>query len=162
MLHYHVSDKDLGDKFEFTPRFPSTANPAECSKTKRVCFAPTVWQCMIGICGTSAVSDIIQQFLYTAVEKGTQPAVYETRRVLVKPPKIVSDYKVTGEMWSTVPITCKRRGYIDLMHLLKRGEIRITKTPNVVISKEFYAGWKAAIKHADVNWKTDPPDQVKG
>lgn len=157
MTHYHLSAVDHGEKFEFTPKIPHTANPSECQKTARVCFAPSVWQCMIGVCGTSHLQSIIHEFLYVAVKKGKQPVVYETKRKLTKPPKLVSDYKVTGEMWATSPITCRRKGYVDLKYLMKHGEIRITKTPDVKFSEDFYEGWKAASLLYDVDWKKNPP-----
>lgn len=156
MVHYHLSRIDHGDKFEFTPKLPGSANPKECKQTKRVCFSPTLWQCMIGVCGTPNLAGIIEEFLLVAEKYGTQPVVYETRRKLFAP-KTVSDYAVTGEVWALEPITCRRKGYVDLMYLILHGKVKLRKEPTIVINKDFYAGWKAGWETSSVNWKATPP-----
>lgn len=156
-MHYHISAKDHGAKFEFTPKVPATAGPRECQVTERVCFSPTVWQCLIGVCGTSKFIAIAYELLYVALRDGTQPVVYQTRAKLTPPPKLVTDFKVTGEMWSLKPITCYRRGYVDLLHLITQRKIKIVQTQDAAISKDFYAGWEAARIGDGLDWKVKPP-----
>ena len=155
-MHYHVSPKDFGETVTFNPRVPPTANSAEC-ETPRVCFAPTIWQCLMAIEGTSSAYTAIGDCVYQAAHKGTNPTVYGTRARLTPPPKLVSDFARTGEMWSLKPIKLRRLGYLDVAQLVK-GNIRMTQDPRSKLTKEFYAGWSVAGRLRVTDWAEDPPD----
>lgn len=157
MRHFHVSHADLGERVIMTPRIPYSANPAECPNTKRVCFAPTVWQCLAGICGTSKFSCILNELLYHSIPSGLQPAVYVTRRKLVTPPKLVSDYEFTGEVWSLEPIEVVRIGYVDLRRFVSKLQVGVTSKAKHDLSKEFYAGWCLGDSTHGVDWQNTPP-----
>ena len=55
---FHVSKRDLGEYITLTPRVPKNATKTEDRITPRVCFSPTVEQCVIGIVGYGISQDI--------------------------------------------------------------------------------------------------------
>lgn len=92
---FHVSPKYKGVKWKAQPRIPSTLNPAkEDSKTKRVCFAPTVEKCLLAIDGVKCLSKV-------GLEYGDTWYLYECRNIhLISAEGKVPDFYATTEHWS--------------------------------------------------------------
>lgn len=160
-IHYHVSAKDLGAKVVLTAKVPETAGNEECRKTARVCFAPSVWQCLMGVTGICDHFAIIAELVSTHRRDRTAPVVYRTSRKLFIP-KQVSDYADTHEVWSLEDIEVTRHGYVDLAYLLKHGVVRTTKNPTYNVDEAFYEGFRAAQRFArSADWRKYPPVYIK-
>lgn len=99
---YHLSAKNLHG-ITLEPRIPVnffTRNGFEDSKTPRVCFTPTIDQCLL------AMSQNLEgQYLYVHVPEDS-PVVYKPSI------KQVPDSKVTGELWVKKPVKIKCIGKI--------------------------------------------------
>jgi hypothetical protein len=155
MTFYHVSDANLGRTVTLVPKLPGTAGPKECARTPRVCFSPTVWQCLVGKEGTASTAAILHGLLYQVSKAKigdviAQPAVYRTEATLHKcTAKQVPDIKVSGEHWSKVPIKVKLDGYIDLQKLLKVGpntiKVQLTKTCTLNVTRDIKLAAQTAV-----------------
>lgn len=126
---FHVSRQDLGHIVTLTPRIPRSASKSECLLTPRVCFSPTVEQCVIGIVGYAVSQEITFLGAFTELANASWcPTVYHTDETLFKP-KQVSDFHITHEEWALAPITVERIGYIDCMAMVKHRKIIIVDEP---------------------------------
>lgn len=99
---YHLSTKNLHGVI-LEPRIPSnffTKNGYEDAKTARVCFAPTIDQCLMALS-----QNIEGEYLYVHVPVD-KPKVYKPST------KQVPDSKVTGELWVKEPVKIKCIGKI--------------------------------------------------
>lgn len=86
--YYHVSVNEcLGNKVEFFPRLPDESGDSELD-IRRVCFSPSVSQCLIAICHRARYIDNF--YIYKS-----DIEVFE--------PIGVMDSKITGEVWSFNP-----------------------------------------------------------
>jgi hypothetical protein len=126
---FHVSRRDLGKLVTLTPQIPRNAAKDECRVTPRVCFSPTVEQCVIGIVGYGLSQDITFLGAFFELANSTWcPTVYYTDEVLFEP-EWVNDFHITHEEWSLAPITVERIGYIDCMAMLQKRTIEIVEEP---------------------------------
>lgn len=123
MKSYHISKTDLGELVILTPKVPTSFNKVyECSVTNRVCFSPSIIQCMIAIGG----SDSIGVFLEDYYKLERNPVIYVTESHELITPIQVGDFSLTGELWSTSDIEVNRVGYIDLNQLMNFNLLSIT------------------------------------
>jgi hypothetical protein len=133
---FHVSKRDLGHILTLTPQIPRSAGNDECLITPRVCFSPTVEQCVIGIVGYGVSHDITFLAAFSVLANaGWCPTVYYTDEDLIEPDR-VSDFHITQEHWALDPVKVERIGYIDCMAMLKHKRIDIVDTPKYVSCAE--------------------------
>lgn len=101
---YFVSRVSMNDDL-LTPSIPDnyfTKSGYEDNKTPRVCFAPSIDQCLM------ALSQNIEGLeFYVHVPEDEQNVVYPTE-------KQVPDCKITGEVWVTNPVTLRCIGKIKV------------------------------------------------
>lgn len=100
---YFISQEDMDGK-ELTPRVADnyfTKNGYEDSTTKRISFAPSVGQCLMGMS-------------YNCTGKTFKVYEPEKRPTEIYQPneKAVPDSKITGELWVCEPVTIKQVGTI--------------------------------------------------
>ena len=134
-MWYHVTPADHGPEVVFEPRIPSSAfHGMEDQTIPRVCFAPTIEQCLMAIAG-------IDDWVHALFETGMAPVRVKSKLVkgkrapgkltyvprpvyvyaihgrckVVKPTrKQVRDSHITDEVWRTVPTKLRMVGEIDL------------------------------------------------
>lgn len=87
---YHISRKYLGDGVVLTPQIPTHRNTSECALTKRICVAPTIYQCLLAIDG-------IEDLKYSSIPPEGW-FVYHTKEIGV-PARDVFDVDKTQEHW---------------------------------------------------------------
>ena len=139
---YHISKVDLGEYVTLEPRLPDSADGNSEGNKLRVCFSPSVAQCLHSLhSGKDCTeADVLEEFIPGAWKpRITNPAVYVTQRVLVKPPS-VSDFELTGEHWSLRPINVKRIGYVDIRGFM----LQDRKLKCVPISQACYSKFSLA------------------
>jgi len=88
---FHVSRVYLGRKPTLTPKVPEGMSWGECTKTKRICVAPTVEKCLQGIDG-------IENLRFSELEENEGWYVYETKK-RGRAARKVRDYHTTQEHW---------------------------------------------------------------
>jgi len=131
---YHISKVDLGETIVLKAKMPASAHQ-EHGKP-RVCFAPTLWQCVHSIVGQKppiSYHDVIADFLWEIRASKTRPqthtanpAVYVTHKRLTPATSGVSDFDYTNEHWSLSDIEVQRFGYLDLEAMLFRRTLTLT------------------------------------
>jgi hypothetical protein len=102
MRFFHVSSEEL-DQVTFFPRVPKntlTNSGNEEGTIARVCFAPTVDQCLMAMCNEYGVYNI-----YEPVDYGVLTVVNNTK-------KFVPDYIYTNEIWTVTETKFKKLGSI--------------------------------------------------
>lgn len=129
---FHVARRDLGPSLVLEPRIPINASKTECQKTPRVCFAPTVEQCVIGIVGYAIRRDItyLGAFLELANSQWC-PTVYYTHDDLYCPDP-TSDFLITEEHWALDPVSVERIGYINCLDMVRKKIITVCDHPTYV------------------------------
>ncbi len=135
--YFHLSKVDLGEQVVLEPKVPESAVTPECVSTPRVCFAPTLFQCLISISGSSNTASAMTEFLYSHKTQFNNPTVYSTtsrKLILPKYPKC-SDYQSTGEHWSLRPIKVRRLGYLDMTQLLLYQRMVVGQRPGHDLSQ---------------------------
>ena len=122
-MFYHVSMKDMGERFRFIPKVPSSAIVPKEGNVPRICVCPEVFYCLRAISGQKKLfsMDIVLQC--RGKDGIILPTVYGTEKLPFLPPR-VADFRKNKEHWFTTPITMKRVGYIDLGALVK-GRVEI-------------------------------------
>lgn len=165
--HYHVSVIDLGREVTLTAKVPESAGPEECQTTKRVCFAPTLWQCLVSSQGTSyPILDVVETQRtkrYGWIKTKDQetipnPAVYVTHAKLKRPPQSASDFAKTDERWSVGDTWVERVGYVDLNKLIREGRVRLTNRRATKIHPKVLEGWIMGVRAGSGEWtKQYPP-----
>jgi hypothetical protein len=149
MKMFHVSRKDLGESAIFEVGFPLSDASKEHNEA-RVCFSPSVRQCLRGIAGFTVTTEanVLNELMpFNWKPRFLNPTVYETTKKLVKAPTTKSDFSITEEHWSLKDIKLKRVGYIDLRTFMlqhKDQEIPITKEPYSKFSKGEFEVWQAS------------------
>lgn len=132
--YFHISSLDLGSSVILIAKVPPSAGAKECKITKRVCFAPSIRQAVIGVisCGEKTnIKYVAYNFCHRPLEKVdnyndyspdlilpqnsnnfiTNPTIYVTEDKLSTPEKEGSDFHITGEMWSLTDIyICRKIG----------------------------------------------------
>lgn len=101
---YFISTRNMDDK-TLTPRVVDnffTRNGYEDATTKRVSFAPSVNQCLMGLS-----QDVSNKEFYVY-----EPAERSKLDIYKPNPKAVPDSNLTGELWVTTPVQLKRVGKI--------------------------------------------------
>lgn len=95
----HLSERDLGAEFIFTPRVPETRAIEEDDKTPRICVSDTILRCLAAIDGVSteylgSYSGVPTRpmYIYRLKGKGYRPTNEE-----------VPDAYKTNEHWLLVP-----------------------------------------------------------
>ena len=147
---YHVSRTDLGKKVILTAKVPPCAGKGECQKTKRVCFSPSIRQCLKSIVSIedASFSDIVFEFLLYRKGKILNPAIYSTQKALYLPKVNLDFSKETDllknqEQWSLKDIEVTRMGYLDLDSLIYSHKISITSRAEAKLSMSEIKAWKA-------------------
>jgi len=101
---YHLSREKYSDGWEghtLAPSVPSnfmTKNGCEDSETKRVCFSPTISQCL-----TAMSENLKGKTLYVYAASKTANAV-DTQNTNPGAPRYVPDCHITGEKWVLEPV----------------------------------------------------------
>lgn len=126
MNSFHVSRIYLGPRVVLTPRQPETAIHHERGLPDRVCFAPSVRQCLASLSGARVSALVIGETLPRRKKVNgkwahANPVVYQTNKRLRRPPQDRSDFALTGERWSLGPIEVERVGFVCLEHLTHHG-----------------------------------------
>lgn len=101
---YCISQRNM-DGETLVPRIPDnylTKNGYEDADTPRVCFAPSVDQCLIALSQNNAN----KSFYVYEPEDQSKIDVYKPNT------KAVPDSKITGELWAIQPVKLKRVGQI--------------------------------------------------
>jgi len=86
-MHFHVTEKDWGDKITLYPRQNGDFRPANEPKTPRICVAPTIAQCLLALGGAIDVPTLNVYY--------THSKTHPTRRV--------HDAYITEERWILKP-----------------------------------------------------------
>lgn len=98
---YFLSENNMDHKV-LVPRIPDnfmTKNGYEDNKTKRVCFAPTIDQCLMGL----SMNLTNKQFFVHTIDPSISRK--ELEKIIYYPTKKqVPDVKITGEIWILKPI----------------------------------------------------------
>lgn len=137
-IHYHVSPKNLGSQVTLKAQIPEGCICSSEGDHPRVCFAPTIAQCLHSVVGGGSrcisIRECINNFLVTKDINGKRliqynPTVYMTQQRLVVPPQRRSDFKLTGERWSLQDILVHRVGFIDLDLLWTEQRLAICDNP---------------------------------
>lgn len=101
---YHISAYYLGKKIVLMPKVPSTVMADEDNETARVCFAPSIEQCLLGIRGTKSIDKTYTgQYGYF---------LYSTEETLEPAGTRVPDFYRTNEHWSLKPVKVKFVGVV--------------------------------------------------
>lgn len=101
---YFLSEKELDGKI-LQPRIPDNyliKNGYEDNKTKRVCFAPSINKCLMGL-SQNCTNMVLNVYEPDGDYEVYKPTVDE-----------VPDVKITGETWITKPIKVKKVGKIHV------------------------------------------------
>lgn len=128
---YHLSTKNLHGKV-LTPRIPVnffTKNGYEDSKTARVCFTPTIDQCLMAI---SQNLEGVELYVHVPMEK---------HKVYKPSVKQVPDSKVTGELWVKEPVKIKCIGKIYVKGDAMKDGLPFTYGNNTAELYEFEWKW---------------------
>ena len=138
-INYHISKSFLGENPVLKIKVPeNSVEGIEDVKTKRVCFAPSIEKCLLGICGISEIDFRI--FFIEFFENGTlsqeNPGIYKTNSKLIKPINKIPDYNITKEVWSLSDIKVDFLGYLSLEDLIE-GKIKVTENNISIIKKEY-------------------------
>lgn len=157
---YHISRLDLGVSPTLTAKVPETCCPVKEGTTPRVCFSPSLRQCLHALSGVAkaTLADAISELMtaswddYLEMKRGPvtldNPTIYTTRKKLVLPPD-VSDFRLTGEQWSIKDIKVNRLGYIDLLELMTNRssvlKIPVTNNPTSRLSSQSLDVWFTAL-----------------
>lgn len=126
MLFFHLSRKDLGQKFKFEPKIPESALISKEGNIPRVCVCSEIFYCMRAIVSSKVLllSSLFLEFEET--DKSILPfTVYATKRIPFLPPA-ASDFRRNKEHWYLTPVVMERLGYVDL-HSLFLGKIVVSK-----------------------------------
>lgn len=128
-IYFHISKIDLGKSVVLVPKMPSSAGPDE-GDSSRVCFAPTIEKCLCSISGMTTVTyeNVFREFRPYGKKLAVNPTVYTTNQSLKRPPKIKSDFALTGEMWSLKDIEVNRAGYVCLRSLILKSKVKVVRT----------------------------------
>lgn len=98
--YYHISRIFLGDNCIFEPKIPSTSHPfKEDNKTPRICLAPTIHQCLMGISGSDKYHE---RWDFYFKDKFDDLYIYIYIGEVTEPTK-VPDVHRTNEKWLLVP-----------------------------------------------------------
>lgn len=126
---FHIARMDLGPYPTLIPRIPLNRGKSECPYTKRVCFAPTPEQCVIGIVGfgLNKYRTFVASFFELAHEERCA-TLYYTDEDLYEPDPI-GDFHITQEHWALDPITVERIGYLDCPSLITERRVEILEHP---------------------------------
>lgn len=135
---YHVSVYYLGKKVTLTPRVPSTVMPNEDNETPRVCFAPSVEQCLLGIHGVATIDKT-----YT---NKVGWFLYHTDEILEPAGSRVPDYHRSKEHWSLTSIEVKFVGVVCLDK--KTNKLSIDYSRGKLVKNELSKSTKEFIKQA--------------
>jgi hypothetical protein len=152
-MMYHVSRFELGVSPTLVPRIPSSAVTEREGDHHRVCFAPTIKQCLRSIeSGSKATTfNVISEFLPRKwSEDLTNPIVYVTRKTLVKAPADKSDFGVTEEHWSLVPIKVQFRAYIDIRKWMYDPDLKnvpLTQDSRLRLNRNEFLLWQSSVRH---------------
>lgn len=104
--YWHISDKDLGDSIELTPK----NIPFESGYTNvaRVCVAPSISQCLKAIGGIRGNHGQVFFWAYKIVIDSENPALD-----VDTPRKAVPDWVETHEAWILKPLKFQRAGTVE-------------------------------------------------
>lgn len=131
-IWYHVTRANWGTKMVLEPLVP---NALRESKRPRVCFSPSVRQCLVALIGLGKdvkTSDVVLEFFPQSAL-----VVYATRAKLVK--ANVADFKYTHEHVSFEPIKVTRVGWLDLRLMRKHARLQVvTRRPKPYDADELY------------------------
>lgn len=122
---YHISREYLGDYVYLTPSIPQCRNEKEDEHNERVCVAPTVEGCILGMYGSDTMQESCERmmeddacyqnwFLY----KCSDDYVYKPTK------KQVPDVLVTDEYW-----VMDERGFKYV------GEVFVTENDKILVTK---------------------------
>ena len=112
---FHVSSIDLGKVIEMIPKIPHSRSEGEESTIPRVCFAPTIKQCLMGIDGIDETGLLkrlknkkyqLWMHNYTVYQCNTPELLIPAGSARVP------DFHRTCEHWSLVPIMVERIGVV--------------------------------------------------
>lgn len=108
---YFVTDKYLGEDPILQPRVPEFTSMMEDSRTKRICVAPTIYQCLIAIeASTKLIEEKVNYKRYRVYR-----AIYDEETVRQPTADEVSDAYSTGELWFIQPTQFHHVGVYDLI-----------------------------------------------
>lgn len=109
---YHVSRMYLGKSKVFLPKIPESAvRSLEDVETPRICVAPTIIQCLMGIAGTE---DIEFEFRNKSKDKFDELFVYTPMDCSkVSPAGRIPDFQRTKEHWILEPCEMSYLGKIN-------------------------------------------------
>jgi hypothetical protein len=139
---FHVSRQDLGEEFTLTPKIPANTllKIQECN-TFRVCFSPSIRQCLIGIVGYEISEEAT--LLESWVKSGRYVyTVYTTDKSLVSAPYLEgSDYVITQEHWSLEPISVTRLGFLNPINYETFKKFDLLPYPPTITQQERDSSW---------------------
>lgn len=150
MTMYHISRKDLGNTTILSPQIPDSSISSREGKKPRVCFSPSLRQCLHSLASLNNCTEadsIVELLPSKYLRRIPNPVVYVTNRILVKPRQSLSDFKLTEEHWSLLPIKVRRKGYIDIKSFMLMGassQIPLTHKPDSFLTKAEWNIWHAA------------------
>lgn len=130
MKLYHVSHKDLGKKYTFTPRIPTGGAINEDTTTRRVSAAESVYYCYLGREGIKDLTRYTSND-YKWILNRSPCVVYEfnvsDNDIYIPTVQEVCDVLITKEYWILTPVVGVRIGYVSNEDLHYNGEIVIRR-----------------------------------
>lgn len=119
-MYFHLSTKYHGKKVLFEPRVPISASEGENKIIPRVCFTPSLEQCLMAIEGYDDWRTIFfthhnqKYFVYT---------IHGNSKIFTPDNNMVCDAYRTKEVWRLIPTMLYYRGKV----IIDDGELRVTK-----------------------------------
>lgn len=111
MTCYHLSKSRLHDTV-LIPRIPSSISTGEDNKTKRVCLSTNINGCINAIAFSQSLGVGDRLFVYSTN--------IDDESVIIPNESMVTDVRITDEVWSIKPVSLKYIGYVSLT---KRGKV---------------------------------------
>lgn len=116
-MWYHLSSEFLGNNPTLIPRIPLSVADIEDTTQPRICFAPSIEHCLIGITGTICWSIPLKNanfYIY---------AIHKNSKVMRPSFEMVPDAEKSGEVWRIIPTTLKFQGKA----IIKNHKLKIYK-----------------------------------
>jgi hypothetical protein len=130
-MWYHVTDENYGAEVLWYPRIPVSAGPRENKTIPRICFAPTLEQCIASSQGTG--NNWRHGFdNLTGVWRGPREklrtiyvyAIHGNCEVVRPTKRQVFDVRVSDEVWRVKPTRLRLVG--EISPKLKDGNLQVT------------------------------------
>ena len=126
---YHVRHRDIlegkaykAKKWKVNPRIPSNRMDGEDDSTPRICFAPSIEKCLLGITGYGSICR------YSLNDCRLSAYAYTSDQWVKPTEEQVPDQHITDEHWLTSPCTMRYIGVVEWIGDLASTEFYVKGT----------------------------------